>query len=256
LELPHGRSVLYDCGRMGSPYVLAGAVANTLWSRGRFGLDAAIISHADADHFSALGPLLEMVSARRIFAAPHVIHSQSPLLLQLKKTVAERKRTITALHDKLRFPIRSSATVRVLHPPPLELPSGDNANSVVLAIEYGGQQILLPGDLESSGLDRLLARPPTRCQLLMAPHHGSLHSRPLEMVNWARPQWIVLSSKSRPATPWLELRGRAGAAIYDTRSHNAIRCQIDARGRSAWQRWNGRQWEDLMPPGKHRHFRT
>jgi competence protein ComEC len=45
-------------------------------------------------------------------------------------------------------------------------------------VEYQGRRLLLPGDLESPGLDELLAESPLDCDVLLAPHHGSLQSDP------------------------------------------------------------------------------
>ena len=45
----------------------------------------------------------------------------------------------------------------------------DNANSLVLAVEYRGRRIVLPGDLESPGLDDMLAEEPRPCEVLDGP---------------------------------------------------------------------------------------
>ena len=54
LELPDGRALLYDAGRLGPPLAASRAIASYLWSRGRTHLDAVVLSHADADHYNAL----------------------------------------------------------------------------------------------------------------------------------------------------------------------------------------------------------
>ena len=51
----------------------------------------------------------------------------------------------------------AETTVRVLHPLPEGVRGNDNANSVVLLIEYAGRRLLLTGDLLGDGLDQLLA---------------------------------------------------------------------------------------------------
>jgi len=58
IELPGGKTLLYDAGRLGSPVAASRAVAGYLWSRGITHIDAAIVSHADADHYNALPALL------------------------------------------------------------------------------------------------------------------------------------------------------------------------------------------------------
>jgi competence protein ComEC len=50
IELPDGRNILYDSGRLGSPLSGARPIAALLWSRGITHLDAVVVSHADSDH--------------------------------------------------------------------------------------------------------------------------------------------------------------------------------------------------------------
>ncbi len=57
LELPDGRTVLYDAGRMSGPTFCCRIVSGYLWSRGLTHIDAVVLSHADSDHYNAL-PLL------------------------------------------------------------------------------------------------------------------------------------------------------------------------------------------------------
>ena len=65
VELPDGRNLLYDSGRLGSPLAGVRPVSSVLWSCGITHLDAIIISHADADHFNAIpGLLSDSASAR------------------------------------------------------------------------------------------------------------------------------------------------------------------------------------------------
>jgi competence protein ComEC len=54
IELPDGRNILYDSGRLGSPLSGARPIAALLWSHGITHLDAVVISHADSDHYNAL----------------------------------------------------------------------------------------------------------------------------------------------------------------------------------------------------------
>ena len=89
--------------------------------------------------------------------------------------------------------MEASAGLHVLHPPARGVGGGDNANSLVLLVQHQRRRILLPGDLEGEGLHRLLAGPPLRCDVAMAPHHGSAASRPADFVAWCRPRWLVAS---------------------------------------------------------------
>ena len=70
LELPDGRTILYDAGRLGSPQAAARSIASHLWSRGITHLDAVVVSHADVDHFNALPDLFERFRVDRLLLTP------------------------------------------------------------------------------------------------------------------------------------------------------------------------------------------
>ncbi len=69
----------------------------------------------------------------------------------------------------------------------------DNANSVTLGVEYAGRRLLLPGDLESPGIDDVMAEKSYDCDILLAPHHGSRRSDPPGFAAWSTPNWVVIS---------------------------------------------------------------
>ena len=62
---PEGRTVLYDCGKMGNPHVGRRVIAPALWARGVRKIDVLILSHADADHYNGLPDLLDRFRDRR-----------------------------------------------------------------------------------------------------------------------------------------------------------------------------------------------
>jgi competence protein ComEC len=85
----------------------------------------------------------------------------------------------------------------VLHPP-LRGPSGnENARSMVLLLKQDDLSILLTGDLEGPGLERVLATPAPSVDILMAPHHGSKTSNKPELASWAKAK-IAISSQGPP----------------------------------------------------------
>jgi len=77
-----------------------------------------------------------------------------------------------------RLTLGRDVTAQVFHPPARGVVGNDNANSVTLGIEYAHKRLLLPGDLESPGIDDVMAEEPYDCDVLLAPHHGSRRSDP------------------------------------------------------------------------------
>jgi len=119
---------------------------------------------------------------------------------------------------------------------------GDNANSVVLDVQHRGYRILLPGDLESAGLDDLLAEEPTDCDVLLVPHHGSRQSNPPGLAAWSTPEWVVISGSHRWDTGPVEAAYRAaGSRVFHTADTGAVSVTIDATGVSV---------ESFLSPGE------
>ena len=64
-------------------------------------------------------------------------------------------------------------------------------------LHHLGHRILLPGDLESPGLEALLAEEPVDCDVLLAPHHGSRSSNSPGLAAWCTPEQVIISGSRR-----------------------------------------------------------
>lgn len=235
IELPDGRTILYDCGRLGSPLSTSRQIAGALWSRGISHLDAVIVSHADTDHFNALPGLLDRFSVGVIYVSPVMFERPQPSLGELRRAIEERRVPLRTLRASDRLRTDSRTRIEVLHPPAKGVLGSDNANSIVLLIEHAGRRLLLPGDLESPGLDDLLAEEPLDCDVIMAPHHGSVRSDPTGFALWSRPEFVVVSGgrdlDERGAIESVKDSYRArGARVLHTAEDGAVRFEITASG--------------------------
>jgi competence protein ComEC len=124
--------------------------------------------------------------------------------------------------DKLR--LGPDAVAFVLHPPRIGVVGSDNANSITLAVEYGGRRVLLPGDLESPGLDDVMAELPYDCNVLLAPHHGSRQSDPPGFAAWSTPELVIISGAGgNEADPAAATYREAGADVLHTHRHGMVR---------------------------------
>ena len=90
----------------------------------------------------------------------------------------------------------------------------------------------LTGDLESPGLDDVLAEEPLDCDVVLAPHHGSPRSSPSRFAEWCSPEAVIVSGSQTlgdlPAIATVKNAFRlAGAEVYHTAEDGCIRVEID-----------------------------
>jgi competence protein ComEC len=228
LELPDGRTLLYDAGQLGSPSGAARTIAAALWSRGVTHLDAVVLSHADVDHYCAMPELLKRFSVGVVYVSPFMFEQGTAALVSLSDAIQAAGVPIKSIHSGQRLSAGAGCLIEVLHPPRRGLSGSDNANSIVLAVQYAGRQILLPGDLESPGLEDVLAERPWDCDVLLAPHHGSRLSNPQGLADWCRPEWVVISGGRASDVSDVEQSYRAGGSqVLHTADAGAVAVTIE-----------------------------
>jgi competence protein ComEC len=89
---------------------------------------------------------------------------------------------------------------------------------------------LLPGDLETPGLEDVMAELPYDCDVLLAPHHGSRYSDPPGFAAWSTPEWVVISGGSDDVEGVAVTYRRTGAQVLSTHRRGGVQCVIEPRG--------------------------
>lgn len=230
------RNYLYDCGRLGNDDFHARDIEDVLWDEHITKLDGVILSHADVDHFNALPTLLKRFDIRRIYTPPGMIQEDEIAVKIIRKAIRDSGKRV----DEIRDGDRIDDFMQISHPLDVRNGGSDNANSVVLQIHHQDRSIVLPGDLEPPGTERVtnLARPKPG-GVLMAPHHGSLRMRADLVLSWARPSIVVVSGSYRAATPEVAtMLSQTGAKVFVTSKAGAVRVVVKPN-----QPMNVRQWE-------------
>jgi competence protein ComEC len=147
------------------------------------------------------------------------------------------------------FAVDSGTRVRVLHPPPAG-PSGDrglsdNESSVVMAVEAAGRRWLLTGDLDGEAVERFVAADPDTCDVLVAPHHGSVTSLPPLVAAATRPRVVLVSGLEGNSWPLVREAYAAAsgtAAVLVTGRSGAIAVDADAASLVV-HRFSGGRWQ-------------
>lgn len=231
LELPDGRTFVYDAGTMAGPDAVRRIIAPYLWSRGISRIDELFLSHADLDHFNGATELFRRFPVGQVTMTPSFATKTTPEVVEVLLAIRDRKIPSRIASAGDRF-AAGDVSLEVLHPP-REGPDGaENERSLVLHVKHGNHSILLTGDLEKSGAARVLGLPPVPCDVLMAPHHGSRSAFSPELVRWCSPAFVAVTRGNRAETA-VRPGDAGGAPVWDTWTSGAIAVRSNPTGLTA-----------------------
>jgi competence protein ComEC len=248
VTLPDGRTLLVDGGgragdwrglktdRRGSGAgvrsVGEAVVSEYLWWRGLDTVDYVLATHADADHIDGLNDVLRnfTVNAALVGRTP----TNDPEYATFAQTLAATHTHLATIQagDVIRF---GDAQVHVLWPlaaTERDEPSRNN-DSVVLRVEFGARSILLTGDIEKSGENRLSATGNALgADVVKVPHHGSRSSSTLPFVAAAKAQFAIISVGQtsifgHPHAEIIERWQASGAQVFTTGKCGTITVTTD-----------------------------
>jgi competence protein ComEC len=234
IQVPDGKTYLYDCGRMGDPSVGRRIVAPALWSRGINRIDTIFLSHADHDHYDGLPDLLDRFAIGEVRVPPGFGGRANPEAVALLQRVRSRAIPVRSIAAREAWKA-GGGQFTVLHPAvDWNLDAPDNARSLVLDIAFAGQHFLLTGDLEQAGLTALIGQPALDPppDVMLAPHHGGKSANPSALYEWAKPRAVVVSQRALPpqsSDALAEIEKRR-VPLYRTWKNGAIRLRFTRLG--------------------------
>jgi len=236
LETPDGRVLLYDAGAMTGPDVTRRQIAPFLWQRGIHRVDEVFLSHADIDHFNGVNALAERFVIGQVTCTPTFAEKNIPGVKQTLNFLETKKIPIRIVRAGDRLSA-GPVILEVLHPPARGPDGRENFRSLVLHVRYRENSLLLTGDLEGPGLERVLELPLPKVDVLMAPHHGSRAGDARELANrtslavQTQPRVIVSCQglpKSAPNKP--DPYVACGARFLGTWPHGAVSLRTTPAG--------------------------
>ncbi|HEY2762184.1 MAG TPA: ComEC/Rec2 family competence protein, partial [Pirellulales bacterium] len=230
LEMPGGKTLLYDAGKLGQPEGGAQSISCYLWSRGISHLDAVVISHADTDHYNSLPELLKRFSVGIVYASPVMFKEKSKALVALRECIERSGTKLANVYAGDRLGTDGGVSIDALHPPPDGVDGNDNANCVVLSVQYRGRKLLLTGDLGSPGMEMVMNDARLDYDVVQAPHHGSSYNDPEDFSKWTKPKWVFISGNLLDGNIARQIYADHGAKVLNTADCGAITATIDAEG--------------------------
>lgn len=230
IEFPTGETWVYDAGNKSNGRGAARILWEALLASRKSAIDRMFISHDDTDHYSAVPSLLKRVRVGGLYWTRDLADPQSRAGRFLLENVVVSQTPSEVVSEGASWEI-GHVKLRVLHPSTSETFGSDNSRSLVLEMEYAGQRVLLPGDLETPGLELLLSRETRPYDVVMAPHHGSERSIPARFAGWSRPKHVVISGDEedrRDST--LAAYSASGAEVFHTADCGAVVFEMGADG--------------------------
>jgi competence protein ComEC len=233
---------LYDSGRLGNPETAVRSISAVLWDRGVYRLDGIILSHADVDHYNALPGLLNRFAVGGVHVSPVMFAKPSNALTVLRHAIDSHQIPLHHLALGGRVQPGDGVVFRTLHPPRAGVGGSDNADSLVIRIDYSGRSMILPGDLEPPGSTQVLSQLHCDCDVLMAPHHGSLQSNPEDFLDWAKPEWVIISGGDATACAVARAEyARHGARVLHTDRAGTVKVHL-SRDSIQLRTWKSDPW--------------
>ena len=236
LTAPSGATCAIDAGSLRNMDV-AERVAQTLWVRRLQPLTWIALSHPDMDHFSGIPNLLRrfpMATFRTPpgFQAEISSHPSAAALAGALPAQTDQQAFVPELDVEL-----GGARCEVLWPQGDVNHLPDNDRSLVLKIHANGRSILIPGDIETLGMQALLKlqaerRIKLQADVLIAPHHGAvIEGVTRGFYQEVQPEIVVASTaREQPKLEQLihDLSGHC--RLYVTRDFGAVIVRIGLTG--------------------------
>ncbi|HAH49042.1 ComEC/Rec2 family competence protein [Gimesia sp.] len=231
IEAPGGETILYDAGSLSPVEQTYLKIKKTLLARRIRRVDLLLISHADRDHYNSAAELIAKGYVRELAFPQSFLARFQKGTLELCDAALEEQVPVKLIGKGDCIQLGDTTSIEVLHPEYGNQYQDDNPSSLTLRISYGGRQILLTGDLEGAGLNKLLSLPVSgRVDVLLSPHHGSRTANTRELNAWAKPAYVIVSGGQKQTIPVLKKTFSENTQIYSTRQHGAIVCQVDKTG--------------------------
>lgn len=236
LELPDGSAWLYDGGSLSVSGTGAWRIEPFLKSRGITCLSGVFVSHSDADHVNGVEELLKRDRIKiELLILPCAERKEESGFSGLLSLAAERQIPVLWLEAGMEWE-SGGVSMSCLHPAKDFTGEDTNAASAVLYLSYGRFSLLLTGDVEGTGEEKLLQRLSEEgieaLSVLKVAHHGSKYATQEALLKALPPKLAVISAgrNNTYGHPHKELLARlaeCGAEIMVTYETGAVMVETD-----------------------------
>lgn len=233
IELPDGRTLLYDAGSRGGFDVGRNIVVPFLSHVGVRGVDTAVISHPNLDHYAGMLSIDDRIAVGRWLLTPHFERLSGPgsPSRYFFDALAERGATVETIAAGDAMDGGDGVRIEVLWPPRSATTDSANDTSLVLRLHHAGRSILLCGDIEEAPQRMLLEQGRLDADVLVLPHHGGVERTTEAFIEAVDPRYLIRSSGMRDhATRNGLIELIRDRTYFNTADDGAITVTIDDHG--------------------------
>ena len=253
LRAPGGRTWLLDAGSLGQERCGERVLVPFLRHRRLPAPEAAIVSHANTDHYNALPAVVRRGRLRRAYVNEYFGRDPNAAgavpTAELLATLRQHDVEVVRLRPGRAIRLDERTAIEVFWPPAGRRDLSVNDTSLVVRVRCDDRSVLLAGDLEAVGqaaMAELGGR--IRADVLVLPHHGSWEPTLPAFVRAVAPKVVVVSTGRPLAAP---VRGGAAAAefygglrtgrrVYSTLRDGWVRVRFGKRRMEVTTTWGGR----------------
>lgn len=234
LELPNGRTILYDAGSaLGNARAAESMIAPAIWSGRVDRIDALFVSHPHFDHFKDILPLVQRFGIQQVYVPPTFMRRRLKCDDKVIQALLERGVRVEFFGAGDRLAGTGGVEIAAIWPRGgTSQTKAINNGSLAVMVTDRTRRLLLPGDLEPSGLRALAALgADVRADVMLWPHHGHEPAAVGEFVRLVGAHAVVISA-GRPygtyAPPdWTK---EQGVTLYHTGLSGSVAIELRPAG--------------------------
>lgn len=213
-------------------------LVNYIKSQGITTIDKVFITHPHADHLGGMAGVLNNFTVKQIYDSG--LTTTTSLYRQYLTAVQKKNIPFAVVSPGTQIDIGGGVILKVLEPEkPFITNSELNNNSIVLKLSYGSFSMLLPGDTEREGENRLLKSyaGELKTTVLKAGHHGSNTSSTTEFLKAVAPEAIIISvgqnnDYHHPHPSTMKKYADINAKVYRTDNDGTVTITSDGKNYS------------------------
>ncbi len=201
---------------------------------GRREIGRLLLTHGDFDHASSALETAESFGVPEILTSPHFrrLAGDLPSAETLIDALDRQGNSPRQIARGDRIDLGGGAQLAVLWPR-TDTEADSNNTCLVLKITAAGRSVLLPADIQDPAMTQLLKDPAElKCDVLVAPHHGSAESQTAAFLSATEAKYILASDDRTPTQRQVRFDTlAAGRVLYRTHWAGAITVVIRSDGK-------------------------